>query len=269
LYRVEFIGVPGSGKTTIRKKLIERLKQVEEERFLSVEEAVLEISREEIDKVYRIILNILPQSLALKFCNILLNRNLLQYHAQSRFLAEWGKSFESYLKSSAFDNMAINDRMIVISGLMEIGSLYECIKNGCLPGETVVFFEEGLIQKSFMFISPLTNEEAEKTSLYSYLNNIPLPDLIIYVKADLESCHERMIHRPDGLPKRLKGIDKATIFDFLTISDTHLQNVVYWLRVNKNIGLLEINNNQKLDKVMYDLERRIEAVFEQQWANLS
>ena len=149
---------------------------------------------------------------------------------------------------------------------MEVGSLYECINNGSLPGETVVFCEEGFVQKSFMFISPLINEEADKSSLFSYLNNIPLPDLIIYVNANHASCYERMIHRPDGLTKRLERIDKDGILKFLEISDSHLQNIVCWLKKNKNIGLLEINNNQKLDSVISDLEHRITAIFEKEWA---
>jgi len=262
LYRVEFIGVPGSGKTTIRRKLIEGLKKVDKEKYLSVEEVILDISRNEIDKVYRIILNLLPRSLALRFSNTLLNRTLFQYNAQNRFLAEWGKLLESFLGSSALDNMPLNDREIVISSLMEVGSLYECINHGCLSDETVVFFEEGFIQKSLMFVSASANRESEKISLSTYLDNTPLPDLVIYVSADLASCYERMLSRPGGLTKRLQRVDKDGILNFLESCDSHLRRIVCWLRKNRQIGLLEINNDQKMDTVLYDLQHRVEAMLE-------
>lgn len=262
MYRIEFIGVPGSGKTTISKKLIARLKKVDKKQFLSVEEAFLEVSRKKIEKVYRVILNILPRRLALNISNKLLNRNLLQFDTQNKFLAEWGKSFEVFLKSSAFDKMPINDREIVISSFMEIGSLYECISNGCLPGETVVFLEEGFIQKSFMFISPLNNEEAEKTSLFRYLNNIPLPDLILYVNSNLTSCYKRMLARPTGFTNRLRKLEKNEIMDFLKVSDNHFQYVVRCLKKNRAINVFEINNDQELYSVICDLEQRIKSLFD-------
>lgn len=260
MYRIEFIGVPGSGKSTIRKGLIKSFKEVNKKQFLSVEEAFLQVSRNEIDRVYRIILNVLPKRVALKIFDKLLNRNLLQYNAQNRFLAEWGKSLEFFFRSSEFDKMSINDREIVISSFIETGSLYESI-NGSLPTDTVVFFEEGFIQKSFMFVSPLDFEYTVKSNLFNYLENIPLPDLIIYVNTDLTLCNERMIGRPEGLTKRLKNIDKTGIIKFLEISDLHLQNTVCWLKKNKNINLIIVNNNEPLDNIIIHLEQKIKTCF--------
>lgn len=267
MYRIEFIGIPGSGKTTIRKKLLERFKHLKGNNFLSVEEAILDVSREKIDKVYRIILNILPKGFALIISDKLLNRNRLQHIAQNRFLAQWGKSFEIYLGSAAYDNTSIDDRKLLIDSYLHTGSMYECI-NGDLSDKTVVFFEEGLVQRSFMFISPSINEEADESSLYAYLDSIPLPDLVVYVNADLSVCYERMIQRTDGLTDRLGKTDKNGILNFLETSQSHLQNVVSRLQKNKDINIIEINNEQKIDNVVSDLEKRVKDIVEKDIAGI-
>lgn len=260
MQRIEFIGIPGSGKTTIRKNIVKRIKNIGETKFLSIEEAILEVARKKIDKVYRVILKTLPKSLALIVSNKLLNRNLLQYNAQNTFFAKWGKSFEVFLKSSAFAKMPVIDREIVISGFIEIGSLYECI-NGYFSDETVVLFEEGFIQKSFMFISPFDNEFKDKTEVFNYLESIPHPDLVIYVNIDFASCYERMLVRPTGLTKRLKKQKQNDIMRFLENSDNHLQNIVWWLKRHQSIKVLEVNSDQILENTICVLEQNIKALF--------
>lgn len=253
--------MPGSGKTAIRKKLIEWFKEIDNVRFVSVEEAFLEVSKKELEKFFRIILNLLPNRLGLKLSNKLISRNFLQTNAQNRFLAKWGKSLEIFLASSSYKKMTISDREIVIFSLLETGSLYECI-HAFLPEESYVFFEEGFLQKSFMFISPLDSEYDFESDVIRYLDNIPLPDMTVYVKNDLAVCYERMIGRPDGLTTRLKGVEKDGILKFLQMSDIHLQRIADWLDAKNPDRLLEIENNRSLDETVDDLGRKMKLIFQ-------
>ncbi len=261
MFRVEFIGLPGAGKTTIQKKLVQHLQLVDKDKYLGIEDAFILVSKVNIDKFYRLILKSLPDVIALKLSIRLINRSLMQFEAQSRFLAKWGKSFETFLSSKEYSSLSIDERKIVISGFFQTGALFECI-NGQLPEKTVVFFEEGFLQKSFMFISRQTNKYADKAKLYIYLDHIPLPDLIIYLKSDLETCFERMVARPQGVTDRLQSADKNVILNFLEISHAHLENVASWIQKNKNIVIFEINNDQKLENVIGSLENRVRAFFE-------
>lgn len=261
MFRIEFLGLPGVGKTTVRRKLVHRLQCTDKQRYLTIEEAVLFVSKLRIDNLYRLILKGLPHSIALKFFHKLINRSLMQFDAQNRFLAEWGKSFQTFLSSIEFSNLSIEDRRIVISGFLQNGALFECI-NGELPEGTVVFFEEGFVQKSFMFITWLTKQGIDRSNLFIYLDHIPLPDLVIYIKSDLHTCYERMISRPQGLTGRLMSAKKGDILNFLEISNDHLKNVVCWLQKNKNVNFLEINNNQKIEDIIVILEKRIRRLFE-------
>ena len=261
LYHIEFMGLPGVGKTVTRKKLVQRLQLENKDMYLTMEEAFMHVAKSNMDAIYRVIIKSLPSSIAIKFTNKLMNRSLMQYEAQNVFLAKFGKSFESFLASPEFDALSVGDRAILISGFFQIGALYESV-NEQLDEKIAVFFEEGFIQKSFMFICHITNEQSEVTHLYNYLENIPMADLIIYIKADLDTCYQRMFHRPQGLTSRLKKVDKDAVYSFLIKSEKHLHNVVSWLRDNKNIHILEINNDNYLDEVISCVQNDVKTYLE-------
>ena len=114
MFFVEFLGLPGVGKTTIRKKLAQRLQGDDKNRYLTLEEAFLRVSKLNIEKSYRIVLRSLPLKLALKLSDRLIGRSFMQLEAQNRFVAKNGKLFENFLSSQSFASMSINDRTILI-----------------------------------------------------------------------------------------------------------------------------------------------------------
>lgn len=246
--RVEFIGLPGVGKSTLRQDLLNNLQRVDKNRYLSTEEAFLQVSRLHLDGIYRRPLNYLPHYMALRVTNKLMNRSLMQFEAQNRFLADKGKALEAYFTSNAYSNMSLKDRTNVISSFLEIGSLWQSI-NGRLPDEAVVFFEEGFVQKSFMFVDQSNGSLIEKEKLCSYLENIPLPDVVIYITANIETCQRRMMDRPEGLTARLKSADKNKITNFLSTAQNHLKFVAEWLSDNCGEIIIEVNSEKELGEV--------------------
>ena len=118
MFRVEFIGIPGVGKSTIARKLVHSLKSADEDRYLTLEQAFLYVCKAKVDKPYRIILKGIPDIIAIRLSNKLINRSLMQFDAQNRFLAKSGKSFDAFLSSMEFDNLSIDDRQNVISAFI-------------------------------------------------------------------------------------------------------------------------------------------------------
>ena len=246
--RVEFIGLPGVGKSTLRRDLLNHLHRVDKKRYLSTEEAFLQASRLHIDNIYRRPLNYLPHYIALRASNKLMNRSLMQFEAQNRFLAENGKALEAFFASNVYCNMPLKDRRLVIGSFLEMGSLWQCIK-GSLIDEVVVFFEEGFVQKSFLFVDQSNGSSIEKDKLCGYLENIPLPDIVIYITADIETCQRRMMGRPGGLTERLKSADKNEITNFLSAAQNHLKFVAEWLSDNCGEIIIEVNSEKELGEV--------------------
>lgn len=258
---VEFAGPPGAGKSTLQKRIVQRLQLIEKEKYLTSQEAMMLVSRQRLDKLYRILLNALPYKYALKFSEKLDFRSYMHFEAQNRFLAKWGKSLEALISSPKFNRMSIAERTIVISSFLEVGSYFESIFDQ-FPKGTVIFFEEGFVQKSFGFISPSTSSIEDKCFLFNYLDNIPIPDLTIHVQADLKSCYSRMVTRSEGLTKRLNKHDKDNILNFLQCSEIHLLTICKWLTEEKDANILKIDNNLNLDSVISNLEQKLKVIFE-------
>ena len=258
--RVEFIGLPGAGKSTLRRNLLYHLQREDKKQYLSTEEAFLQVSRSHIDNIYRRALNILPHRLALRASNRLMNRSLMQFEAQNRFLAEYGKALEAFFTSNVYLNMSPKDRKLVIGSFLEMGSLWQCIKES-LNNEAIVFFEEGFVQKSFLFVDQSTGSMIENEKLCSYLENIPIPDVVIYITANIETCHRRMIGRPEGLTERLKEADKNKITSFLTNAQNHLEFVAEWLSDNYGEIIIEVNGEKGLEEISPIILKKIQQLF--------
>ena len=253
---IEFIGIPGAGKSHIKENFIDLLKNVDREKYITAEEAFLQVSKIKMDKIYRFILKSLPHEIALKFSDKLINRSYMQYDAQNRFLSKWGKSLEVFLSSPEYEEMAIDDREIRISVFLNTGAMYECI-NCSIHESKVVFFDELFVQKSFIFVSHLIDQSVKGSGLSSYLDHIPLSNVIVYVKADINLCYERMLSRERGVIRILKGAGKEDILKFLKVADEHMASVVNWLKKRKDVVLFEIENENDLDRVIKDLENKI------------
>ena len=81
MLHIEFIDLPGVGKSTLRRDLLRRLHRTDKKFFQSIEEALLQVSKLDIDNFFRGPLIYLPASLALKLSNKLANRSLMQINA--------------------------------------------------------------------------------------------------------------------------------------------------------------------------------------------
>jgi len=237
---IEFIGLPGAGKTTLRKRLLSSLQQDGDSRCISSEDAFLETSKDSIDWILRYPLRYLPHSIALSFSRKLTNRSRMQFEAQNQFIAGHGAALNAFLASVTCLRMSNLDRQRVIGSFLSMGALWQCTSTASTKNK-VVFFEEGLVQKSFMFVDHSQRETNDKDKILRYLENIPHADLVIHVSASIQTSWSRMLSRPDGLTDRLKHADDDTIGCFLRASRAHLDVVTEWLTENRREHFVILN----------------------------
>ena len=254
---IEFIGIPGAGKSTIRKSLVATLKQKDPNSYLTSDEAFLAASRKDTDILYRSILRFLPNKLALKLAGKIFSRTLFQFEAQNRFLAKNGKAFEVFLASNTYHYLPLHEKIAVITAFMQAASLREMFTTFDST-QSLIFCEEGLVQKSFMFLSAITmSVEYEENRIKNYLDHIPPPDVVVHVDASCRQCLERMLTRPEGLTDRLKKIDKKSIDKFLENSANHIQKIISWLNTKKEIEVLHVKNSSSISQAIENLEKKI------------
>lgn len=264
LLHVEFAGIPGSGKTSICDSLILRLRERGGGRkALSSGEAFYEASKSMMDRFWRIFLLILPRSLALSLSDWLMNRSLMQFESQNLFLSKYGRSLLTFFESSQFPQLSINNKANSISFFMSTASTFETIKRSDFEGE--VIFSEGFIQKAIMFLCPDTGFQSKKHIVIDYLQSIPVPDIVIYVSADIDKCLARMKIRESGLPLRLQGKKDEVVRDFLINAHAFFEFVVEYLEKNRHVKVLRINNNNSLSETLSLAEksyRNVQSMFE-------
>ena len=255
---IEFIGLPGSGKSTIHHALLKEIEPLDNH-YLSSEEAFYRIACEHIDRPLRYPVKMLPKSKALAFLLRLSTRSLMQYEAQNRYLAVHGHSLKAYFESSIYQDMSINDRSIVIGHFLQSASIHECI-DSFLDKSLSVISDEGLLQKTFMFVDH-SDRANDANALQQYLQHIPLPKTVIFVKADLALCKERMINRPRGLTDRLKHASDDAITQFLNNSEAHLNTVKDWLQKNTSATMIEIDSEQS---IKHSVEKIVSSILVEQ-----
>lgn len=259
--RIEFLGLPGSGKTTIRSALLSQLKMQDSEHYLATEEAFYRMMKGYGDKVYRYILSALPYRTGLKFSKWVQGRSLFQLEAQNDFLANHGLALNAFISSVVFNQMSLEDKKNVIGSFLGMGSLWNVLNHSSLE-KSVIFYEEGFVQKSFMFVDHNYSYDLVEDNLQVYLQNVPLPDILIYVKTAVSLSHQRMLERKDGLTKRLKNSNGLAINNFLNSAEEHIVNVKSKLMAQEGCKVIEIVNEGPLVDVIQATLASLAPVFD-------
>jgi shikimate kinase len=240
---IEFIGIPGTGKSYIRDKLLNQLNRTSSGKYLTAEDCFLIAAKDNIDKHLRYLIKLLPDFVLSKNFSRIQNRSQWQFDMQNQFIANYAEAFNIFLTSNQYKSLSLNDRKILINYFLDAGSLYQCVEQHC-DKETGVLFDEGMLQKSMMFVSLSSNDTDDLQRITSlYLSTIPCSDFIVHVKADIETCHERLKYRSRGLPMRMKSFDDESINEFLSLSSRHFNDISYQLKNNPKHTVLEIDNS--------------------------
>ncbi len=258
---IEFIALPGAGKSTIRNLLIKQFQQERHDQWITVEEAFYLAAKKNIDAHIRLPLKITPAKIALRLGNKIENRSQWQQQAQNCFLAKHGMALSFFLTSYAFQHSSVIDRQKGIHAFLRTGSLYQCIKQQEFSKQNIIF-DEGMIQKSIMFIPTQVelNQQEDSSNISGYLNSVPKPDVVIFIKTSIENSLQRMHSRPDGLTERLQSRDEKQILSFLSRGMDHFEKTVTFLQAESDVKIITVENNFSLDVAVKSIMSELKKI---------
>jgi len=246
MYHIELIGPPGCGKTTISGRLTSARGRY---RCLS-EKAALRLALRRADHGWAgRAARLLPASFGTAKAGALFNLSPSKAAARAAFLSRHHESLQAFLESRSFAAMGIEERTAVLSWFLELAARYGMIIEHC--GDAAVILDEGFLLRSVsLFVSP-ASAPASESEIARYLEDIPLPDLLIVVESDPATCMARLQRRGPGRSNtrlRMKSADEKTAAAFLKDCRDHVERVVAWVR-DRRAGSVAVVRNGPADSI--------------------
>ena len=193
---IEFIGLPGSGKTTLSNSLVKMLRGKGETLFFLPADITALIRRRD-DGLIKNALKQLP--------SFVWNRFLGIQHALPEvqlFVAEHVELLNRML--SVFDGKSVSSdfrESLIYSSLLNFAE-YQLAKKLLNEGE-ILILEEGLCHRGYSFYGQWDDELFN--GLEDYVNLIPLPSDVVWAKCSVDNCLRRLRKR-DRMPLRYIGL---------------------------------------------------------------
>jgi thymidylate kinase len=240
----EFIGLPGSGKTTVRNVLKRRFLK-NDHRIVFCEEAYYLALREMADDpITKGLLAVLPQAVAAKYLPSLLIKSNGLITSQSRFLADKAELLTLLTQNASFRNLPMENRTEVIEFFLRTVIQFQTIETSRRGDRLVLFDDEAFVQRSasIFVLGPEADFNAERGNIERYFEIAPLPDILFHVKCDTATCLQRMKRRRRGLSKRLRGMEDERIERFLNRFNDYYRFLIDILK-NRNVKIVGVDGN--------------------------
>jgi deoxyadenosine/deoxycytidine kinase len=247
VFVVELVGLPGVGKSSISKALAERITTEAELPSLTSQDAYLYAFRRHSDRMCRLLLTLAPYVVARRLLTTFQRRTIFQHEQDVEFLLNHFGLVNALFDSPAFQNMPCAERRFIVKGVLQGGSMYQSLRS-LEHYDKVVVFDEGFVQASLATSSPGDLLFDSEVSL-AFLSHAPRPDLLIYLRADIDTCVRRMLARPKGIPHRLRQLEMPRLRESLRLMDESLTAVVTALS-SAGVRTVELASQQSIGKTV-------------------
>jgi len=217
---VEFAGLPGSGKTTSIPTLEHALgsRGVEALTRIRVRTPPRALDRD----------GVLASALRLPWFTWHRVRSVMRYRAAAvtaiRALARSSRTTKH--KEAAFRRFAITlDN-------------YESSRSRRSSGSHgVVILSEGIAQSAWaLFVNPPRDAPARGREIAGFVEQVPVPDAVVYLRVPPEICLERLgARRPFGIHERFEGLEPRTLERVLSTGTAVLDQVVAGLAARGSV----------------------------------
>lgn len=184
---VEFVGSTGAGKTSLISKIHHKLAQTN---AVTTQFDLIAAPLGLKSVVHPTVQNLIQEVVALPFFVSSLSR-------YKKFLVHTIRTYSNETKFSihSINNLRSLERKI---GLYEITKLYK--------QDQIILVDEGPILAAHMFV--FTGSIVKASEIATFAELLPLPDLIVYIKAPVEVLVRRALQRPDP-PREMGSKDPA------------------------------------------------------------
>lgn len=259
---IEIIGPSGVGKSRLYKALLKEYVEFRSYKSAYLEGA-LRASREKTDtrplaKFSRIIFKFTPDPLIPMDWIKNYSNKVGLHEKQIELFSQEFPDFLDIVKEQLRVYSSDEDRISMVFKWILLAIERFMIVSTYVEDDSVLSEEELISRSASIFVPPKPKKKLDKNDVLTYLNNIPCPDQIIFLKASPNLCLGRLKNRKTGFPghyknlndEKMKKIIKRQIrcYDIITdnlrsngfkIIELNAENSVDVLanKVGKDIGL--------------------------------
>lgn len=249
---IEFLGVPGAGKSTIYSEMKQSLsgKHV----FFGMERVIKEKLSVD-DFAYKILESVSFGRFKEKIRNKYYSE-IVYPVALSKFL-----DINPWLVREAIQSSSINGEIFENNqiALWLKPHLQLLIATRSLCDNDIFFIDEGVFQRATTFYASYKDEDVDK-SLQNYIECIHKPDAIIYADAGNDVCISRLQNRTTGKTKRLDNKSVSLKSTFLESSRRIIEKSLQISGFDK-ANLIRVNTDKNnISQCMSQVHRALEKI---------
>lgn len=249
---IEFIGTPGAGKTTLVPAVIEFLGKHGIEGFTMVKAARPYAQRTLLGQVVE---RLGPPSLR----GPLLWQVYYRLSALHRliFFAKRPRLLLYVLRTQRMRPDAVSVRKKrALFWFFHLAGGYDFLTSLARPNEALVF-DDGFVHRT-VHLNASAVEVPDRVKITSYLDLIPVPRVLIVLRAPVEVCVKRVQAR--GVWDYFRGKTRDELMQYLANADLTITTAVDYLK-NKECRIIEVDNGQdNLPATLAELRGKLEDI---------
>ncbi|MEZ4825147.1 MAG: hypothetical protein R3C61_02465 [Bacteroidia bacterium] len=206
---IEFLGLPGSGKTTLVPFINSAMAENGQSVFSRQDVRLLHVCGG--IKKYRIAKK-LPSLVRRGLVKVFFKINHTESYYAEKFIEKYPDLVAFVLKNSSRNGITEKVRRRSIHWFLSLGAIYQLAEE-TMPPDSYLLLDEGFCQKVLnLFVS--VNDDTRFKKVQKYLHMIPRPDIVLYINTDESTAFERMKSR--GPIKRLLNASDEELKLFLS-----------------------------------------------------
>ena len=246
---IEFLGIPGSGKTTVAQDVV-RLMQanypVVLNRWNVKQETMRALLRQKSGMFARLLYLVTAM-----IKTPLLDRywGASRYHLIRRFLHQYShllpqvvENAERIAPPSNIPPYTLSSEQL-LSWFFDVACIYQASQE-TLEADGVLVMEEGFCQQAYYLIAAFREADDIGVKLERYCELIPKPSLVIFLLADPEACEKRLHTRATGIPSSiLSSLTASERIALFTHRLSTYQALAQYLE-QQHVPVMRVDNTQ-------------------------
>lgn len=258
---IEFMGLPGSGKTTLQKHTADILQEMNYNVFMP------DAHWKEEREYFRLSFQGAPSN-RLKYSFYLARNVLLKAPTLLTYINEQKHFVRVVVGQIHQFSHTLKYKALLAKYFLIDFFQYSLFERNPKIASDMILIDEGFIQHVYtLYTNRRKNIDCE--ALKQYLSYVPIPHLLFFVKTDPDLCYTRMEQR--GItPYRLRGEPDGVLRDSLDKGIELFSKVEAYLAEEKSnqLKIVEINCPNG-DQALVDLKKHLSTYLGQDYRNLT